>query len=464
MMMYNKRKISILLIIFLLVILISVEARDSPFTRKGTGPKYWTAYEYCFDKNQPIPETRWKDNIDWMVSSLKSYGYDLICNDGWIETAQTINENGYITKYNSDWTYGFDYWSQYLKERNMKMGIYYNPMWLTRMAYENNIQVKGTTHHAKDIVGTKSFNGELYWVDVDKPGAKEWIQGYVKYFKDLGATYLRVDFLENYETNYGTEKYEKALKWIVEAAGNDLFLSLVMPNCYNHGETELKYGDMIRIDDDCFEGDWAFVSNRRRGEHKDRWPQYGNAFDGFVSFADIGGRGQMILDGDFMRMNKLANDDERRFLFSLMLMSGSALAVADQYDSIKDYIWVYQNTELNELNDLGFVAKPINNNINDALNSSRWVGQLPDGDWVVGLFNREDIVKTRSIDFEKELGIDGGNVKNVRDLWEHKDLGNMSKEYTVELRPHECKVIRIKNNLLKFEAEVASKIKAVPLK
>ena len=79
-------------------------------------------------------------------------------------------------------------------------------------------------------MGYKSFNDPLYWVDVDKPGAKEWIQNYVRYFKEMGVTYLRIDFLENYETNYGTRRYEQALAWIAEAAGDDLFLSLVMPH------------------------------------------------------------------------------------------------------------------------------------------------------------------------------------------------------------------------------------------
>lgn len=458
-MMINKNIFRILLIIFLLNNIQVSIARDSPFTRKGTGPKYWIAYEYCFDTNQPIPESRWKDNIDWMVTNLKSYGFDMICNDGWIEAAQTIDENGYILKYNSDWQNGFKYWSDYLKDKGMKMGVYYNPMWLTRTAYNQNVKVKGTNFHTKDIVGTKPFNGELHWVDVEKPGAKEWIQGYVNYFKSIGTTYLRIDFLENYETKYGKENYEQALKWIMEAAGDDLFLSLVMPNCYNHGEVELKYGDMIRIDDDCFQGDWDFVSNRRRGAQKANWPQFGNAFDGFIGFSDIGGRGQMILDGDFMRMNKLASDDERKFLYSIMIMGGSALAIADQFDTMGKNIWVYQNKEINELNELGFVAKPISNKMSDIKNSSRWIGQLPDGDWVVGLFNRENGSQTRSIDFVKELGIVGGKVGNVRDLWEQKDLGSMSGNYSVELRPHECKVIRIKNNSLKFEAEAASLIK-----
>jgi len=447
----NKKVIRFLtLIIILYGSPIKSEAVDNPLTRKGTGPKYWIAYEYCIVTNNPIPEAQWKLNIDWINDNFKSFGYDMICNDGWIEAAQTVNVNGYITKYNSNWTKGFSEWHQYLAERDLKMGVYYNPMWLTKAAYDKNAPVKGTRYHARDIVGSKSFNDALYWVDAGKKGAKEWIQGYVNHFKKTGATYLRVDFLENYETNYGTTKYNQVLGWIKEAAGDDMFISLVMPNCYNHAVTELKHGDMIRIDDDCYDGDWEFVSNRRRGQQKTNWPQFGNAFDGFIGFADISGREQIILDGDFMRMNKLASDNERKFLFSLMIMGGSALAIADQYNTIGEHGWVYKNTELNELNQLGFVAKPLSYNYNDAKNSSRWIGQLPNGDWVVGLFNRENSIQTRSIDFEKELGIKGGKVQNVRDLWEHKDIGSMSGQYSIALNPHECKVIRIKDNALNF--------------
>ena len=57
-------------------------ARDSPFTRHGTGPRYWIAYEECFVTNVPLSEERWKANIDWMEKTFKPDGYDMICNDG----------------------------------------------------------------------------------------------------------------------------------------------------------------------------------------------------------------------------------------------------------------------------------------------------------------------------------------------------------------------------------------------
>lgn len=434
-----------------------VSCRDSRYTRKGTGPRYWIAYEYCYDLNRPMTELRWQCNIDWMAETFRDYGYDMISNDGWIEAAQTVNENGYITKYNSGWTHGFLYWNSYIASKGMKAGIYYNPLWLTKTAFEQDCKVKGTDVTARQIAGYHSFNSELHWVDVDKPGAEQWVKGYVRHFIDMGAVFLRIDFLENYENNYGTERYETALRWIMEEAGDDLFISLVMPNCHNHARTELKYGDMIRVSDDCFTGEWDFVSSRRRGQVRDRWPRYGNVFDGMVAFSDVAAKGQMILDGDFMRLNRLSGTEERKFLFSLMIMGGSALAIADQYDTAPDDAEsIYGNTELLELNDMGFSAKPLSRDISD-INSSRWVGQLPDGDFIVGLFNREDRPMEYAIGFFSELGISCSRAANVRDLWRHLDLGPMDNEFRTVLEPRSCIVLRITpEGNVRYQAECAS--------
>ena len=438
-------KYKTIIVVSFLFCITTINARDSKFTQKGTGPMYWIAYEYCIENDIAIPEERWQKNIDWINENFKEYGYDMISNDGWIEAAQTINANGFITKYNSQWENGFKYWNNYIHNKGMKAGIYYNPLWMTRTAFSTNCPVIGTNVFAQDIAGEHSFNSELHWVDVEKKGAEQWIKGYVRYFINLGFIYLRIDFLENYETHYGTEKYAQALKWIAEEAGDEIFLSLVMPNCYNNSETELKYGDMIRISDDCWDGGWNFVSDRKRGIVNIRWPRYWNVFDGFISFSDIAAKGQMIMDGDFMRMNTMNTIEEKQFLFSLMCITGSAICIADQFDTIDDEcIEIYTNKELLELNKVGFAAKPISNDIYDNINSTRWIGKLPDGDWVIGLFNREDYSIESGINFTTELGIKSGTVENIRDLWEHKDLGSIADKYIVTLKPRSCKVIRIK--------------------
>ena len=189
---------------------------------------------------------------------------------------------------------------------------------------------------------------------------------------------------------------------------------------------------MIRISTDCDGGGWWFISDKERGQVNEsgQGDKYRSAFDGLIGWADIiGVKGQTIMDPDFVQLNTLASDAEREFHISMLLVSGSPIGITDQYNTIGDCAKFYKNTEMLELNKLGFVGKPLSTSIWDKQNSSRWIGQLPDGDWIVGLFNRESTVL---------------------------DLGAMSGRYSVRLEPHSCKVLRIKPNSKRYKAAVAS--------
>ncbi|MFY4776352.1 hypothetical protein [Metabacillus sp. RGM 3146] len=388
------------------------------------------------------------------------------------------------------------YWGNYIHEKGMKFGVYYNPLWVSPevVKHPDKYIVQGTEHnpggpiYVTDMIDQGNpndpndgdrFSGgspnaaSLYWLNVDYPGAEQYIKGYVKYFADQGADFLRVDFLSWYETgkdpNLGTVgqahemDYETALKWMSEAAReNHITLSLVMPNLSNHGELEQKYGDMIRIDEDTFQGGWDHISGRRQS-WQPAWSQWANAFQGFTGFSDISGRSNMMLDGDFLRLNTYSGDyaeNEKKTTMSLYTLAGSPLAISDRPDTIGNDYKYYQNTELIEFNKMGLVGKPIYESAvpyeqsNGSRDSQRWAGQLPDGSWVVGLFNRQDASQTFDFNFKDELGIEKGEV---RDLWAHKDLGIQSSS-KVTLAPHDSVVYKIvpANTDKTFEAEVAS--------
>ena len=61
----------------------------------------------------------------------------------------------------------------------------------------------------------------------------------------------------------------------------------------------------------------------------------------------------------------------------------------------------YSNQEVLDLRQAGLVGKPVYLNSHSydwdqsSRDSERWIGQLPDGNWVVGLFNRSDTGDTR---------------------------------------------------------------------
>ncbi len=56
-----------------------------------------------------------------------------------------------------------------------------------------------------DIVNPGDYfdgGGLLQWVDTTRDGAEEYVKGYVTHFRQLGAVFLRIDFLAWYETGF----------------------------------------------------------------------------------------------------------------------------------------------------------------------------------------------------------------------------------------------------------------------
>ncbi len=121
-------------------------------------------------------------------------------------------------------------------------------------------------------------------------------------------------------------------------------------------------------------------------------------------------------------------------------MAGGPLSIADQYNSIGNNISYYQNEEMLALNKDGFVGKPLFTNDPTNESSQVWAGQMSNGDWIVGLFNREDTTKNRSLDFNASLGFSGS--ASVRDLWTHTNLGSMTS-YSVDVPPHGCVILKV---------------------
>jgi hypothetical protein len=454
----------------------SAGASAPSFRPGGAGPLYWSTYDYENVTNTLIPEDVWKTNVDWVAATFRDYGYKMVCTDGWIDHTQRITPHGYIVSQADDWKHDWAWWATYLKAKGMELGVYYNPLWATKSAVTNpSVTVVGRPDvKVGDIVNPGDYfdgGGLLQWVDATRDGAEEYVKGYVEYFRQLGAVFLRIDFLAYYETGFdqndgtvgvdhGRVSYLRALQWMREAAG-DMQLSLVLPNLFNHGEGERQFGDLIRIDNDASFGTWFNLSGGRE-TWQPEWSQWNNPFQGFTGYSDISGRGQMILDGDPLIMRTFTRDEERQSAINLFTMAGAAIAITDHVDTIADNAHVFQNEEVLALRKAGLVGKPVYNNGHGfeydptSRDSERWIGQLPDGSWAVALFNRADGAAsvTKSIDFADVLGVTGPAA--VRDLWAHQDLGSMTS-YQVSLGPHASVLLSVKpSGAAHFQAEVGA--------
>ena len=433
----------------------AVASLDAGKTYPFMAPMYWSPYELHIVKegsgvqDNYISEDAFKANIDWVETNLKPYGVNMICMDGWGDV-NLLNENGYRKSHSSHWAHDYAYWSNYLQQKGMTLGMYNNPLWVHVNNDDKTTLIKGTNIPVSTLKNPSENALWFQWVQVNRPGAEQYIKGYVQYYADMGIKYLRIDFLAWFETGYdrnlgkvGPERphsdYIKALRWIRQACdANDIFLSLVMPNLNNEAEVENVYGHMIRINDDAGDGKWWKWSDAARGQRRAGWSQYANAMDGLTYWSSISGRGKMILDPDFLRINTFTNDDEKKSVVSACLMAGAPVTVADQYNTIGSNIWVYQNQEMMDLNKDRFVGKPLTNDPTKQ-ESQIWKGQMQNGDWVVGLFNRESSATDRTINFA-DLAITG--KANVRDMWKHEDLGSKSS-YTAKVPAHGCVIIKL---------------------
>lgn len=436
-----------------------VELKDLPVIEgihTFKAPLYWSVYEYCYDKEcagEPIDLTpqQWDEYIDWVATNLKPYGYDMVCTDGFISMTSD-GSTPYMT----------DYGSISLKElvakckaKGLRLGIYDNPLWIH---CADNIAIPGSEftignlyYKGSDAVLNPSSGDKWFkWVVAEHAGAREYIDGFFKYYSELGVDYIRMDFLSWYEDGkdrnmglvgygYGRESYARALAYIAESAKKyGVFTSLVMPHLNDDAQVEARYGNMVRIVADTATGGWWHCSAADKGKSYTTWPNCMNMFDGFTYWSHIAGREKVILDGDFIRLNKFDTDAERETVISLQLMAGGPVTPSDQPSTIGDNLRFYQNEELLALNADRFVGKPLSDKLNDD-NNQIWYGTMSDGSYVIGLFNRNDNVRSVSVNFA-DLGISG--EYNVRDLWKHADEGKASS-ISVSIPAHGCKIVKL---------------------
>ena len=421
-------------------------------------PLYWSIYEYAYTleqqgvsgSNMDFSIGQWDEIIDWVSTNLKPFGYDMVCTDGFIPMLAK-DDSGYMTHYGS---VSLKELADRCKAKGLRLGVYDNPLWIhgplnTKIAGTNLTFGQLLYDSSTTVQNPQARDQWFTWIVSTKEGAQEYIDGFFRHYKELGVSFIRMDFLSWYEDGrdrglgtvgrgYGREAYARALAYIAQSAKKyGIFTSLVMPHLNDDAEVEARYGNMVRIVADTGNGGWNHTSAHDKGRSYRSWPNCMNQFDGFNYWAHITGRDKVILDGDFLRLNRYDTDAERQTAVTLQLMAGGPIAVADQPSTIGSNLQFYTNSELLALRQDGFVGQPLSNKLGQQ--SEIWYGQMSDGNHVVALFNRSDTQATITADFAA-LGI--SDQWKVRDLWSHADEG-MASVITASLPAHGCKIVKI---------------------
>ena len=452
-----------LLPLFLLS-LFALLSISTVYAQRQKAPMYYSLYAYLYTLNNnsttqyAMPESMWKDHIDYVSTHLAPLGFDMIVTDGWGEPIR--NNNGFRIKHHSNWNNDFAYWGQYAQNKGVKLGLYENPLWL-----DDKNAAMYSTYPAL----------WFKWIDINHQNAEDFIKRYIEFYASFGVDYLRVDFMSWYEDgrdknpdfeirhNRPMRDYIKTLQILKKyCVANNMQLSLVMPHLKNDAINERLHapGSTIRVNEDQCEGKWYRLSEIARGKkHIDSrtneimWSLFHNTFDGMIYWSQYAGfddkNNELILDGDFIWLSSFANDEEKKSALTINLIAGGAIALTEYTISdIQQSIHLLQNEEVFALNTYGFVGKPlshdpVNQSPDNQAKTQVWRGKMPGtDDYIVALFNRENSSQTRTISFS-DLPDNLHTTYQVRDLWAKQDLGQYTNQLSMSIGARACKLFRL---------------------
>jgi hypothetical protein len=205
-----------------------------------TPPMGWNSWNSF---GPTITEAQALENADIMVAKLLPFGYNVFTVDiQWYEP----NANSYTYRKDAELTMdqygrlqpapnrfpsaaggtGFKRLADQIHKRGMKFGIHLM-RGIPRQAVRLNTPILGTNLRAQDIADTKAiceWNGDMYGVDMTKPGAQEYYNSVFKQYAEWGVDFVKMDDMSRpYERNW--PEVEAAHKAIA-ASGRPIALSL----------------------------------------------------------------------------------------------------------------------------------------------------------------------------------------------------------------------------------------------
>ena len=375
-----------------------------------TPPMGWNSWN-TFEVN--INEDLVKKTADIIVSSgLKDAGYEyIVLDDGWM-VKDHRDKNGDLVPDPVKFPHGMKALIDYVHSKGLKFGLY-------------------------NCAGTQTCAGY--------PGTRGYEYQDARFYANLGIDFLKYDWCNTNGIN-ATEAYttmSKALK----AAGKPIVFSICEWGDNQPWDWATPVGNLWRISGDiypCFdceykheEGNWSSwgvlrILEMRKDIRKFSGPDHWNDFD----MMEVG--------------NGMTNTEDKSH-FTLWSMMASPLFAGNDLRIMKSEILnILTNKEIIAINQDALGIQGFKYQSENGVDV--WVKPLFDENWAVVFLNRSDKTQKINFDWKKHI-IEDNDFKfilnltsqkyNVRDLWEHINLGNTNKIFQKELAPHDVLAIKL---------------------
>jgi alpha-galactosidase len=290
--------------------------------------------------------------------------------------------------------------AEYVHAKGLKIGIYSSPGPRTcQQRFAGSYQ-----HEAQD--------------------AKTWSTWGFDYIKYDWCSYSDVE--PNRDSLPGLQKPYILMRSILDSLDRDLVFSLCQ---YGWGHVWTwgadVGGNLWRVTGDITDT-WASMSGigfAQTGHEQFAGPGHWNDTDMLV----VGKVGW----GSALRDTRLTPNEQMTHI-SLWALQGAPLIIGADLSQIDDFTTnLLGNSEV-----LAVDQDPLGKAAGRSLQNGRievWARPLADGRMAVGLFNRDVVAQPITVKWS-DLGLFGGQP--VRDLWQHKDLGNTRDQFSATVPRH----------------------------
>ncbi|HEU4324285.1 MAG TPA: glycoside hydrolase family 27 protein [Roseiflexaceae bacterium] len=401
----------------------------------------WNSWD-CFATT--VTEAQTRAHADYMAEHLARYGWQYIVVDiQWYEPAAsgyTYRQGAQVTM--DEWGRllpaenrfpsaaggaGFAGLAEYVHRKGLKFGIHLM-RGIPRQAVAANTPIKGTPYRADEIADTANlcaWNGDMYGVDMTKPGAQAYYDSVFALLASWGVDFVKVDDLSR---PYHQAEVE-AIRRAIDNSGRPMVLSTspgITPLAA--GGHVAQHANMWRISDDFW----------------DMWPELLAQFQRLHDWTPHRGPGHFP-DADMLPLGVIAlgrqtrlTPDEQTTLMSLWCIARSPLMHGGDMTKMDDWtLSLLTNPEVLSVNQ----RSAGNRQLWSRDGRIAWVADAPEeGDIYLALFNTTDTDAEVGVNLA-ELGVAG--PARIRDLWHRAKLGTVTARFGRRLPAHGSGLYRV---------------------
>lgn len=413
-----------------------------------TPPMGWNSWD-CY--GSAVTEEIVRKNAEYMSKHLKKYGWEYIVVD--IQWSNPIAENHEYQQFtelcmdeysrlipaenrfpSSVDGKGFAPLADYIHSLGLKFGIHIM-RGIPRQAVHRNIAIKGRDKTARQIAKTASicqWNTDMYGVDSEKDGAKEYYESLFDLYASWGVDFVKVDDICRELPHEESELI--MLSNALHSCGRDMVLSLSPgPALTEKAELYKEVSNMWRITDDFWDK-WELLYSMF--ERAEKWCIH--AGNGHFPDCDMLPIGAILQDYD-ENSRSAFTEDEVITMMTLWCVVRSPLMIGGELTKLDDFaLSILKNTELIEVLNNTHSAHPLFRKITDGNEQIAWFTSHNDGKiYYIALFNagEAECEITAQLPFTAEF--------TVCDVFSGRALEPVHDTVTANVTPHGARLLKL---------------------